>query len=358
MTWPPSSWIAPISAEGRHVENAAATLFDLVVIADHADAQRAAVVEQQLATGEPAIAVVDIFAIGAVGQEAVTLVDAAADAESDRIADRAGDEALDDHRVVIAVAGFDHAAEIELRFLGHDRDHARTGVLAEQRRLRTTQDFDALDVGQVGDLRHRTAAVDAIDEHRDRRFETDVVAVGAEAADRIAGRERALVLAHLQRGNDGGEVGDVADLRLFDRFRAGHADRHGGFLQRLFALGRGHDDDIAVDRCLDAGAFVVEVGIGVLRLRGGRQGQCSSTGKQARTNGRSAAESIEFHERSSSLKTFFGLVCCAVPKNTQAAARYQSCRTSQGFSSVVSRSRGDCAFRVTPQHLAAMHHLS
>ena len=130
---------------GRHVEHAAATLFDLVVIADHTDAKRAAIVEQQLAAGEPAIAVVDVVAIGAVGQEAVTLVDAAAHAEREGIADRTGDEALDDHCVVIAVAGFDHAAEVELRFLGDDRDHAGAGVLAEQGRLRAAQDLDARD---------------------------------------------------------------------------------------------------------------------------------------------------------------------------------------------------------------------
>ena len=290
---------------GRHVEHAAAALFDLVVIADYADAQRAAIVEQQLAAGEPAVAVVDVVAIDAIGQVAVTLVDAAARAEGDRIADRAGDETLEDHRVVIAVAGFDHAAEIELRFLGDDRDHARAGVLAEQRGLRAAQHFDALDVGKIGDLRHRAAAIDAVDEHRDRGLKADVVAIGAEAADRIAGRERALVLADAQRGDQRGEIGDVANLGLLDRFGGGHADRDGGFLQRLLALGRGDDDHIAAGGSGDIGIVGLDVRVGVLRLGGGGQNQRGSAGQQGGTNGRVAAESIEFHEMSSSLKTSF-----------------------------------------------------
>ena len=135
--------------------------------------------------------------------------------------------------------------EVVARFLGDDRDHAGRRVLAEQGRLRAAQHFDALDVGKVADLGHRAAAIDAVDEHRDRRFQTQVVAAGAEPADREAGGKRALVGADLERGNDARQVGDVADLGALDGGGAGHADGDRGVLKGLFALGRRNNDFVA-----------------------------------------------------------------------------------------------------------------
>jgi hypothetical protein len=51
------------------------------------------------------------------------------------------------------------------------------------------------------------------------------------------------------------------------------------------------------------------------------------------------------------------LVCCAVPKITQAAVDYQTCPASQAFSGGDDSSSGDCDFDVTPQHLVAMQQL-
>src|SRR5690606_26333147 len=140
------------------------------------------------------------------------------------------------------VGRFRRAAEFELRLLRRDRDHAGRGVLAEQRRLRTAQNFDALDVGEVGDLRSRARAVHVVDEHADRRLDSGIVGTVAEAADEEIGVRRALALTHAERGNDGLQVAQIADLAAFDRLGGG--DRYGyrGVLQRLLTLGGGDED--------------------------------------------------------------------------------------------------------------------
>ena len=281
-----------------HVHDPAAPLVDLVVIADDARGDRAAIVEQQLAAGEPAVAIVDVLAVDAVGQVTVTVVPARTGAEGDGIGDRTSDVSLDDLRIVIAVAGFERAAEFEFRLLGDDRNNAGAGILAEQRRLRAAQHFDALDVGKIGNLGDGAAAINAVDKHGDRRLEADVVAVGAETADRIAGSEGALQLADAERGNHGGQVGDVANLRTLDRFSSGHADGHRHFLQCLFALGRGNDDHVRI------GAFrlffggIVFGGLFLaffLRGRSRRHNEGCSADHEGGTYGRGATECGKFH---------------------------------------------------------------
>src|SRR3546814_13546771 len=86
---------------------------------------------------------------------AVAPVVIAADRKGDSVTDRAGDVALDDDRVIIAVARLERAAEVEPRLLGDDADDARRRILAEQRRLRAAQHLDPFDVRQVADLAGR-----------------------------------------------------------------------------------------------------------------------------------------------------------------------------------------------------------
>src|SRR3546814_11313484 len=81
---------------------------------------------------------------------AVAPVVIAADRKGDSVTDRAGDVALDDDRVIIAVARLERAAEVEPRLLGDDADDARRRILAEQRRLRAAPHLDPFDVRQIG----------------------------------------------------------------------------------------------------------------------------------------------------------------------------------------------------------------
>ena len=112
--------------------------------------------------------------------------------------------------------------------------------------MRAAQHFDALNIGKIGDLGRRTAAIDTIDEHANRRFDAGIIRAIAEATDEEVGIGRALPFSHAQRRDDGGEVFKVADLRALDRFCGGHGNGHRHFLQRLFALGCGNDDFVAI----------------------------------------------------------------------------------------------------------------
>lgn len=275
---------------GLDVDHAAADLVDLVVVADQADGERAAVLEQRLAPHEPAVAVIGAIARAEVAQIAVALVDTRRQAHRDAVGHRTGDQRLADHRVEVAVGRFDRAAEVELRLLGDDRDHAGTGVLAEQGRLRPAQDLDPLHVGQVGDLRRGAAAVDAVDEHADRRLDAGVVRAVAEAADDEVGVGRALQRGHAQAGDEARQVLDVADLRPLDRLGGRHAHRDRHVLQRLLALGRRDDDRIARGAVgLLLVTVLIAVGLGRIdrRLREGRcrKSDAGDACEQRRANG-------------------------------------------------------------------------
>ena len=219
-------------------------------------------------------------------EEAVALVKARRQADRGVLADRAGDVGLADQRIVVAVSQLGRAAKVERRRLGGNRDHARRGILAEQRRLRPAQDLDPLHVGQVHNLRRCARAIDVVDEHADRRLDAGVVGAVAEAANEEVGLRAALPLADLERRDDRLQVPQVADLALLDRVRGGDGDGDGHILQRLFALGSGDDDLVAA-----AGALV-----GRRRISGrtGRLGslrsvlRCGQRGHRQRYPGRAA----------------------------------------------------------------------
>src|SRR3546814_16090570 len=79
-------------------------------------------------------------------------------------------------------------------------DAACRRILAKQRRLRTAQHFDTLDVRKVADLGGRARAIDAVDEDADRRFDPCIVRAVAEAADDEVGVGARLELRDAKAG--------------------------------------------------------------------------------------------------------------------------------------------------------------
>src|SRR5690606_32540802 len=149
------------------IDDRTAILVDRVVIADNPKPEAVARIDQKLATREPAIALVGAVPRSEITEEAVTLVHSRRETERKRIGNRAGHVSPKEELVVIAIRSLGRAAEFELRFPRGDRYDTRRRVLPEQGRLRPTQNLDPLDVGQVGDLRGRTRAIDVVDEHAD-----------------------------------------------------------------------------------------------------------------------------------------------------------------------------------------------
>ena len=219
-----------------------------------------------------AIAIIDVGAEEQIVGIAVTTVVIAGQAEGDGFADRAGNVGLGDDGVVIAVADFSRTAERVGRRRGDDRDDTGAGVLAEQRRLRAAEHFDAAQVGQIADLGRRPRAIDAIDEHANRRFDTGVIGAVAEAADDEIGVGRALQLRHAQAGDQGLNVEQIADLRLLDCFCSSYRYGDRCCLQRLFTLGCSDDDVTAFAFGLIGGNGICRSGIGGLGEQGGRRG--------------------------------------------------------------------------------------
>src|SRR3546814_7310491 len=93
---------------------------------------------------------------------AIATVVAAAEREGDGVADRAGDVAPDGDRVVIAIGDLGRAAEFILRLLRDDADDAGRRILAKQRRLRTAQHFDTLDVRKVARSEEHTSELQSL----------------------------------------------------------------------------------------------------------------------------------------------------------------------------------------------------
>ena len=166
------------------VDDAAAILVDLVVIADQAELQVGARLPQQLGTEAVTVAVVDILVERGVANIAVAAVVVARNRIAKRVGQRAGQITLDDDFVVIAIGNFGRTLGLVERGLGgDDADDTRRRVFAEQRRLRPAQHLDALNIGQIADLRRRARAIDAVDEHADRWLDARVVRAITKAAN-------------------------------------------------------------------------------------------------------------------------------------------------------------------------------
>src|SRR5205085_11408354 len=135
------------------IGGAAAGFLAVRIIADDADGEGVAGLEQQLAADEEAIAVVDV-AFGAAGRVDHMIVAVAAhidavETEGDLLAERAGNADLAANLVEIAVGQVDMAAEVELRPGADDVDEAGRRVAAEQGALRAAQHLDPLDVAKL-----------------------------------------------------------------------------------------------------------------------------------------------------------------------------------------------------------------
>src|SRR5690606_12239236 len=98
----------PRGSRTLQIDDAAAILVDLVVIADNPDLEIAAHrLDQQLAASKPAIPLVRVFARAEVFEEAVALVEPGSEAGRHAFTQGSRDVALGDNLVVVAVSPFD-----------------------------------------------------------------------------------------------------------------------------------------------------------------------------------------------------------------------------------------------------------
>ena len=144
------------SRPGDDIADGAAYFVDLRIIGDCADLEVRGRFNQELTADRPAIAIVDVFAQIDDLTKTIAAVVAAVDRERDILGDRAGDVGLQNVCIEIAVGRLDSTAEGELRLTGDNRDDPSRCVLTEQGRLRAVQNFDALNIGKVGQGAGRT----------------------------------------------------------------------------------------------------------------------------------------------------------------------------------------------------------
>ena len=263
------------------IHRAAALLVTMRIITDDPHLQVGRWLEQQLAAHEIALAVVIIGVVDRVVIEAVALAVDAVDAEGEFVGDdRAGQGTGDADVVVIAVRRLAIAAEVELRQLGDDADRARRGVAPRQRALRPAQDFDPVDFADVVQARSGAAAIDAVDEGRDRAFKAGIVADRADAADSRRGIRLAAGRGYLQRRRELCQLADIGRAGILQCCLAhgGNGDRH--VRQALAAPRRGYDDVAGVGRLRGdfcSGHGPVRIGLNgghFLRESGGGDRQC------------------------------------------------------------------------------------
>ena len=101
--------------------------------------------------------------------------------------ERVRDAAVQDSGVDLPIdlrgeIGGEICGEILRRLAGGDDNRARGGVLAEQRCLRTLENFDGADVEKRGAELALAAGIDAVDEQADRLIEAEIEA-GSEPSD-------------------------------------------------------------------------------------------------------------------------------------------------------------------------------
>ena len=258
-------------AHGVQQDAAAAIFVALAVIGDQAEFQRLARFEQQLPARQPAVAVVDVgFARRRIVDETVALLPDTVEPRRDLVADRRVEHAVDAPVIIIAIADRTLGAEAaELGAFGDDVDQPRGRVAPEQGALRPAQHFDALDVAEFGQADPGAAAIDAVDEQADRRFEPGIFTDRADAADTRREIDFARRARHEQRRRDLSQRTHVGRAGLFQRLACDRRDRDRHVGQRLAAPRRGDDD-----------RFVVRRGAGFLRR--GRRGPQGEDKRQAR----------------------------------------------------------------------------
>ena len=169
------------------------------------------------------------------------------------------------------------AADAAARTLRHDVDHTGTRILAEQRALRAAQDFEPVDIDQIGERLGGAAQHDAIEHGRYGRLNRDREGGGADAAQEQRLIERGAGLHEVERGDE-----ILRTLEAGTALRGNRVARHDGngerhVLQPLRTLLRGNDNV--------AGVRVVDGGFGGYRrgCRGLRESGCG--GKQCERRG-------------------------------------------------------------------------
>ena len=159
-------------------------------------------------------------------------------------------------------------------------DDAAGGIPAKQRALRSAQDLDLADIGEVTESRTGTAPIDAVNEHADGLLKPGVLACGADTAngeDRL-GRAGAGV-----DGKGGGhnlQVADIADLGSLELLAGIGGHGHRDVEQALGPFGR-LNDDLVQPRGLRAPP------LGILRQGsiGHRHGRCERQKRNAESLG-------------------------------------------------------------------------
>ncbi len=161
----------------------AALLVGLRAVGDDAKRGVLADVPQGLAACVPAVPIVDLEAAAHVIDVAVALARVDVQPYRQILRQGARGAAVDFIGLEIAVGAKSVDGRCEGGFRRRNADGAGRRVLAEERALRSAQNFDAVDGGEIGQRDTGTALIDAVDEEADRGFETGVVGAGADAAD-------------------------------------------------------------------------------------------------------------------------------------------------------------------------------
>src|SRR5215210_8393632 len=112
-------------------------------------------------------------------------------------------------------------------------DEARRSVAAEQGALRTAQHLDPLDLAELVEADAAARAIDAVDEHRDRAFESRIVTDRADAADTGRAVGFGAGRRHEQRWSKLVELADVRRSRVLHRLAGHRSDGDRNILQDL-----------------------------------------------------------------------------------------------------------------------------
>ncbi len=139
------------------------------------------------------------------------------------------------HALVGAVSPFQEASTGAVRRLGIEFDRPAQGVLACQGALRTTQDFDPVEIGEIHHRAEGRAVVDVVDIDAHARLEREAALLLADAADE-GGDGVGLDAWRHRQVHVRSEVGEVDNVGLaagLQRRRLDCGDGDGGILQVL-----------------------------------------------------------------------------------------------------------------------------
>ena len=114
-------------------------------------------------------------------------------------------------------------------------------VAAEQRALRTAQDFDPLKVEKLRVAGAHGADVRIVDVERDRRLKMIGEVILRDAADDHGGQRR-VKLNHVQARRLGRQINGVGHAELADLFARKRGDRDANVLSALLAFLGGHEN--------------------------------------------------------------------------------------------------------------------